>query len=107
MNSRLQTAAVLCAMIAAGSSCTSEKTNQPAGDKPKPDQPGLKAVTYQTGEAGGSMENTFSTVVTVSAIDHATREITLATPEGKKVSFHVAPEVRNLGQIKVGDKVSV
>ena len=42
---------------------------------------------------------------TVTAIDPATRIITLTSPEGKQVTFKAGPAVRNFDQIHVGDTV--
>jgi len=44
---------------------------------------------------------------TVTAIDAAKREITLEAAKGKPRSFHVGPDVKNLDQVKVGDRVVV
>jgi hypothetical protein len=46
-------------------------------------------------------------VATVEAIDAAKREITLKGPKGKVVPLSVAPDVRNLEQVKVGDQLVV
>jgi len=42
---------------------------------------------------------------TVEAIDVAKREVTLKGPKGKVVPLSVSPDVRNLEQVKVGDRV--
>jgi hypothetical protein len=39
----------------------------------------------------------------VVAIDHKTREVTLLSASGDRVSFHADAAVRNLEQVKVGD----
>lgn len=44
---------------------------------------------------------------TVAAIDQNTREVTLRDEEGKTIAFKAGMEVRNLPQVKVGDKVKV
>jgi len=44
---------------------------------------------------------------TVSAIDMATRMVTIVGPDGKSFVVQAGKEVRNLGQVKVGDKVTV
>ena len=46
-------------------------------------------------------------VATVEAIDVAKREVTLKGPKGKVVPLSVAPDVRNLEQVKVGDELVV
>ncbi len=43
----------------------------------------------------------------VTAIDPATRKVTLKGPEGKVNTVTAGPEVRNFDQIKVGDVVTV
>jgi len=44
---------------------------------------------------------------TVQSVDQATREITLKSTEGKIMTFRAGEEVKNLPQVKVGDKVRV
>jgi Cu/Ag efflux protein CusF len=44
---------------------------------------------------------------TVEAIDTATREVTLKGPKGNVFMLTAGPDVRNLEQVKVGDKVVV
>jgi hypothetical protein len=44
---------------------------------------------------------------TVTAIDQATRQVTLQTSDGQSHQLVVGPKARNLGQVKVGDEVIV
>jgi len=44
---------------------------------------------------------------TVTAIDQATRHVTIKTADGKEETFVVGKQARNLGQVKVGDEVIV
>ncbi len=44
---------------------------------------------------------------TVEAVDLATRLVTLARPDGKSVVVQAGAQVRNLAQVRVGDKVTV
>ena len=44
---------------------------------------------------------------TVEAIDHKTRMVTLRGERGNVVTFKASDEVRNLDQVKVGDRVAV
>jgi hypothetical protein len=44
---------------------------------------------------------------TVEAVDLTTRMVTLARPDGKSVVVQAGEQVRNLPQVKVGDKVTV
>jgi len=39
----------------------------------------------------------------VQAIDHETRVVTLRKPDGEEITFTAGEEVRNLGQVEVGD----
>jgi len=48
-----------------------------------------------------------SMTATVEAIDPATRRVTLRGPEGNALSFQAGEDVRNLDQVKVGDRVAV
>lgn len=41
----------------------------------------------------------------MTAIDAASRQVSLITADGKKTSFKAGPEVANFDQIQVGDKV--
>jgi len=44
---------------------------------------------------------------TVTAINQKTREVTLTGEEGKSLTFVAGPEVKNLAQVKKGDKVTI
>jgi len=72
------------------------------------------AVVLSLGTAGYTAEekkveksNLVAVTATVEAIDQATRMVTLKTPDGKLVSFIADEAVKNLPQVKVGDKVKV
>ena len=43
---------------------------------------------------------------TITAIDLSARLVTLSGPGGETVTVHVSDEVKNLGQLKVGDRVA-
>ena len=43
----------------------------------------------------------------VKTINHETRDVTLVGPQGNEVSFTASEEARNLGQVSVGDIVTV
>lgn len=52
------------------------------------------------------MASTLTTVsAEVTAIDHATRVVSVRTEDGETVTFDVPEEARNLGQVEVGDIV--
>jgi len=53
------------------------------------------------GEAG----NLEIITATVTAVDLDAREVTVKGPEGREVVIVAGPEVRNLAQVKVGDKL--
>jgi len=46
-------------------------------------------------------------VATVESVDPAKREVTLRDSKGRKHSFVAGPEIRNLEQVKAGDRVLV
>lgn len=52
-------------------------------------------------------ERTESVVATVMAVDQNTREVQLKADDGSEVSFKASEAVKNLPQVKVGDKVKV
>lgn len=65
-----------------------------------------QAVPNTQGDAAATV--TVSQVTaTVEAVDLATRMVTLARPDGKSVVVQAGEQVRNLAQVKVGDKVTV
>ena len=61
--------------------------------------------TDEPGVVSGT--RTGSVVAHVRAIDYGSRELTLHAEDGRVQKFHVAPEVRNLERINVGDRVSL
>jgi hypothetical protein len=54
-----------------------------------------------------AVEHTEKVTATVEAIDQAKRLVTLRGESGKTETIEVSPEVRNLAQVKAGDKVVV
>jgi hypothetical protein len=50
-------------------------------------------------------ESVISTEATVVSIDHATRMVTLRTPDQRLHTLRVDPSVRNLGKVRKGDEV--
>ena len=71
----------------------------PSGDS------GTVMKSSTPGKAAIAQERTI--VATVEAVDAAKREVTLKGPKGKVVPLTVGPDVRNLEQVKVGDRVTV
>jgi hypothetical protein len=63
------------------------------------------AAAYQQGVPGGVYVETYKNTATVTAVDAATRHVTLVTQDGRKETFKAGPEVINFDQIHVGDQV--
>jgi Cu/Ag efflux protein CusF len=49
---------------------------------------------------------TMTATVTIEAIDHATRTLTLKQEDGTYMEFVVAPSVKRFDELKVGDKIT-
>ena len=71
---------------------------------PPPDKHGSVA-SYADGVPGGVTVDTYETTAAVTAVDHATRQVTLVTAEGKTTQYTAGLEVANFDQVKVGDHV--
>ena len=54
----------------------------------------------------GAME-TVKVTATITAIDKATRDVTLKGPQGNEMVVTAGPEVKNFDQLKVGDQVNL
>ena len=59
-------------------------------------QPGKKGVA-----------RTVNLMATVTAVDKATRDVTLKGPQGNEITVTAGPDVKNFDAIKVGDGVNV
>ena len=59
------------------------------------------------GVPGGTVVQTFEVTAKVTAIDQATRKLTLLSPDGFKQTVKVRPEAINFDQIRVGDQLKV
>jgi hypothetical protein len=72
----------------------------------------LSAQAQQGGTAVASTPGKAAAVTiaevtaTVTAVDKASRTVTLKAPKGNEVDIVAGPEVRNFDQIKVGDQVT-
>jgi phage baseplate assembly protein gpV len=66
---------------------------------------GPDLTVIQFGVPGGVMVNTYKETATVTAIDPATRKVTLVKTDGTQDTFIAGPEVANFAQIEVGDQV--
>lgn len=83
-----------------------------AGCATAPDKPPVKqekaTVASQPAPAPDlSTRDTITTTATVQAIDLQTREVTLKDQEGQVFAVKVSDEVRNLPQVRVGDRLVV
>ena len=58
------------------------------------------------GPGVGGVAQTVEVTATITAIDAATREVTLKGPKGREVTVQAGPEVKNFAQMKVGDTVT-
>jgi hypothetical protein len=67
-------------------------------------QTGGAVVAKGPGVAGAAQ--TVKLTGTITAIDAATRAITLKGPQGKELTVTAGPEVKNFAQMKVGDQVN-
>src|SRR5438876_7953153 len=56
------------------------------------------------GKAG--VTQTVKMTATITAIDKATRDVTLKGPQGNEITVTVGPEVKNFANMKVGDQVN-
>jgi hypothetical protein len=65
------------------------------------------AVAQSAGMAGIGESDTVSLRATVEALDLNSRVVTLLGAQGNSLTLKVGDEVRNLAQVKVGDKVVV
>lgn len=83
-----------------------------AGCATAPDKPPVKqekaTVASQPAPAPDlSTRDTITATATVQAIDLQTREVTLKDQEGQVFTVKVSDEVRNLPQVRVGDRVVI
>jgi len=68
-------------------------------------QTGAVAVGAAPGMAG--VAQTVKLTATITAIDVATRDVTLKGPQGNEVTVTAGPAVKNFANMKVGDQVDV
>jgi Cu/Ag efflux protein CusF len=67
-------------------------------------QTGATIVGKGPGVAGAAQ--TVKVTATITAIDPATRSVTLKGPQGKEMTITAGPDVKNFAQMKVGDQVN-
>jgi len=63
------------------------------------------AVAVQPGVPGGVTVDTYQSTATVTAIDTATRSVTVVSPNGAKATFKAGTNVINFDQIHIGDQI--
>ncbi len=65
------------------------------------------AVVAGTAPGKGGVAEVVKMTATITAIDKATRDVTLKGPQGNEVVLTAGPDVKNFDQMKVGDQVAV
>jgi Cu/Ag efflux protein CusF len=60
-----------------------------------------------TGPGVAAAAQTVKVTATITAIDKATRDVTLKGPEGNLVTVTAGPDVKNFDKLKVGDQVDM
>ncbi|MFZ0827355.1 MAG: hypothetical protein WAO02_08015 [Verrucomicrobiia bacterium] len=63
-------------------------------------------TVFKAGVPGGTLTQTYETTAKVTALDPATRQVTLTAPDNSQNTFTAGPKLV-LDQIKVGDEVKV
>jgi len=63
-------------------------------------------VVAETAPGKAGVAQTVKITATITAIDKATRDITLKGPQGNKVVVTAGPDVKNFDNMKVGDQVN-
>ena len=94
-------AALSTASILSLASCNNDKLPTPAAPTSQ------TTVTTQPGVAGGTATHVYTLEAIVTAVDPSNRHVTLKDSANEEFSFVAEPEVKNLAQVKVGDKVTV
>ncbi len=65
------------------------------------------SVAVGTAPGKGVIAQTVKATATITAIDTATRDITLKGPQGNELVVTAGPEVKNFASLKVGDQVDL
>jgi hypothetical protein len=89
--------AALC--LACASACSTPDVAAPAA--------AVAAPAPVAAPRGETLVATVELTAIVTAIDHATRAVTLKKDDGTEVSFVASEDVKNLAQVKVGDVLHV
>ena len=93
---------VLLAGALSLASCAKEPKEQPTAAPTRV----RSSSTTKPGVAGGVFEDVVISEAIVSAVDVPSRRVTLTGPGGDSVTFTASPEIKNLPQMHVGDKVT-
>lgn len=72
---------------------------------PAAGQSGAAVVTREPGKVG--VAETVKATATITAIDAATRAVTLKGPQGREMTVTAGEQVKNFAQLKVGDQVNI
>jgi hypothetical protein len=64
------------------------------------------AITAGTAPGKAGVAQTVKMTATITAIDKATRDVTLKGPQGNEITVTAGPEVKNFDNMKVGDQVN-
>jgi Cu/Ag efflux protein CusF len=91
---------ILAAATIAGGAVLFDSCNTVTGEQ-------TTTVAAERGVPGGTVQQTTVINATVTAIDPATRNVTLVTRAGEKVVVKAGPGVANFPQIRAGDQVRV
>ena len=65
------------------------------------------AVIAGTAPGKAGVVETIKVTATITAIDKATRDVTLKGPQGNEMTVTAGPEVKNFDNLKVGDQVNL
>ncbi len=87
--------------VATGFSFTSGCTSTPKTAEIHQTQ----VMVTQSGVPGGTTIDTYQSSATVTAIDAATRSVTVVSPNGAMATFECGTNVINFDQIHVGDQI--
>lgn len=65
------------------------------------------AAVAGSGPGVAAAAQTLKVTATITAIDKATRDVTLKGPQGNLVTMTASPDVKNFDRLKVGDRVAL
>jgi len=94
------TVQTIMAAVIAGSTLLLQSCSSVTGEQ-------TTSVSAEQGIPGGAVRQTTQVKATVTAVDPATRKVSLVTPAGEKRTITAGPEVINFPQIRVGDQLVV